>query len=202
VHRSSWEEVLAIDYSIMEYTRRSRGLAIEFALLGYLVETPMHGYELRDRLSQGLGALWRIASSQLYQVLRRLRSAGWVESSVEAGSSGPSRNVYRITTKGVTAFWDWAAAPVAHMRQIRIEFFAKLYFVRRLAPARVADLVARQIAVLRALHTHLCMQEQVESDDVELGKLAASYRRSQVESTIRWLEESAAECAAGGKETQ
>ena len=173
----------------MEYVRRSRGLAVEFAVLGYLIEAPTHGYELRDRLSRGLGAFWRVASSQLYQVLHRLEDEGWIECVVEAGSTGPSRNVYRIKQEGKDAFWGWAVSPVRHMRQIRVEFLAKIYLLRRLAPDRVAGLVAGQIAALRELYGLLSERPRVETDDVELGRLAASYRRSQVEGTIRWLEE-------------
>jgi len=175
----------------MEYSRRSRGLAVEFAVLGFLVETPSHGYELRERLKRGLGALWRIASSQLYQVLHRLEEQGWVACDVEAGPTGPSRTVYRATEEGSGAFWDWATSPVRHVRRIRVEFMAKAYFLRRLAPNLLPRLVDEQIGVLRELEGRLSEWPRVESDDVVLGVLAASYRHSQVRGTIRWLEESA-----------
>jgi PadR family transcriptional regulator AphA len=188
---------LVVHYSIMEYTPRSRGLAVEFAVLGYLIETPMHGYELRDRLARGIGAFWRIASSQLYQVLHRLEEGGWVECAVEARSSGPSRNVYRISAKGKDAFWNWAASPVRHVREIRVEFLAKVYFLRRLAPDRLAGLIAGQIAALQELYEHLSEQPRVETDDAGLGRLAASYRRSQVAGTMRWVEENERELLVG-----
>ena len=181
----------------MEYRRRSRGLAVEHAVLGFLVEAPAHGYELRDRLVRGVGSFWRIASSQLYQVLHRLEEDGWVERAVEAGSGGPSRNVYRITRKGEGAFWSWAASPVRHVRQIRVEFLAKVYFLRRLAPGRLSGLVARQIEVLQELRKHVGARPRLETDDVGLGELAASYRRSQIEGTIRWLVETGPRLLAG-----
>ena len=174
----------------MEYQGRSRGLAVEHAILGFLLEAPMHGYELRDRLAQGLGAFWRVASSQLYQVLHRLYEQGWVEyTTVEARSAGPSRNVYRTTHTGEEAFWKWAASPVRHARQIRIEFLAKVYFLRRSAPDRLAGLVEGQIAVLRKLDGHLNERSGIETDDAGLGALALSFRRSRIGCTIGWLEE-------------
>jgi PadR family transcriptional regulator AphA len=173
----------------MEYTRRSRGLAVEHAVLGFLVEAPAHGYELRDRLVRGVSSFWRIASSHLYQVLHRLEEEGWVARAVESGSAGPARNVYRITGTGKSAFWNWAASPVRHVRQIRVEFLAKVYFLRRLAPDRLEELVAGQIEVLRELGEHMSARPRLKTDDVGLGELAASYRRSQVEGTIRWLVE-------------
>lgn len=150
----------------------------------------MHGYELRERLARGLGALWRIASSQLYQVLHRLEEQGWVEcTTVKARSAGPSRNVYRTTEEGNAAFWNWATSPVVHARQIRIEFLAKAYFLRRLAPAKVAELVEGQIAVLRRLDGHLGRRSGIETDDAGLSALAVTFRRSQIGCTIDWLKE-------------
>lgn len=177
----------------MEYDRRSRGLAVEFAVLGFLVEASTHGYELRERLRRGLGAFWRIASSQLYQVLHRLKEQAWVECDVEASSTGPSRTVYRATKEGSSAFWEWATSPARHVRQIRVEFMAKVYFLRRLAPDSVARLIDVQSTALRELEKHLSRRRRVETDDDVLGALAASYRRNQVRSTIRWLEENARE---------
>ncbi len=185
----------------MEYGHRSRGLAVEFAVLGHLVEAPMHGYELRDRLAAGLGVVWRIASSQLYQVLHRLDEQGWVSCTVETPSAGPSRNVYRSTSTGDVAFWDWATSPVRHVRQIRIEFLAKVYFLRRLAPDRIGALIDGQLDVLRELYGHLSGRERVGSDEADLGRLAASYRRSQIAGTIRWLEEHEQDLVAGEENT-
>ena len=174
----------------MEYPSRSRGLAVEHAILGFLLDAPMHGYELRDRLAQGLGAFWRIASSQLYQVLHRLEEQGWVEcTTAEARSAGPSRTVYRTTHTGEEAFWKWTTSPVQHARQIRVEFLAKVYFLRRLAPDRLTRLVEGQITVLRELEGHLSERSSIETDDAGLGALALSFRRSRIGCTIGWLEE-------------
>lgn len=174
----------------MEYRSRSRGLAVEHAILGFLLEAPMHGYELRDRLAQGLGAFWRVATSQLYQVLHRLEEERWVAcTTVEARSAGPSRNVYRTTDTGEQAFWKWVTSPVRHARQIRIEFLAKIYFLRRLAPDRLGGLVEGQTAVLRRLDSHLSKRSAIETDDAGLGALAVSFRRSQIACTLGWIEE-------------
>jgi len=149
----------------------------------------MHGYQLRERLGDGLGALWRIASSQLYQVLHRLENANWVTKTTESGGAGPSRHVYAVTDAGGEAFWIWATSPVRHVRQMRVEFFAKIYLLRRLAPERLSDLVAEQLRILRELRDHLHARAQIDIDDSALATLAASYRRCQVEAVLRWLED-------------
>jgi DNA-binding PadR family transcriptional regulator len=52
---------------------------LEFAVLGLLHESPMHGYELRKRLTTLLGAFRAaISYGSLYPTLRRLKDAGWI----------------------------------------------------------------------------------------------------------------------------
>ena len=50
----------------------------EFALLGLLHEAPMHGYELRKRLHDLLGAFRAFSYGSLYPTFRRLQRAGLI----------------------------------------------------------------------------------------------------------------------------
>ena len=63
---------------------------LELAVLGLLAEQPLHGYELKRRLSETLGPLWGISFGSLYPALRRLDY-------VNAGHNSPStsRMVHR-----------------------------------------------------------------------------------------------------------
>lgn len=78
---------------------------LEIAVLGLLNESPMHGYELRKRLSTLLGAFRAFSYGSLYPTLRRLSEAGWIseEPSPEAAVGARSRRgkrVYRLTADG------------------------------------------------------------------------------------------------------
>src|ERR671912_1999571 len=54
------------------------GAMLEFAILGLLHQSPMHGYELRKQLAQLLGGLRSISYGSLYPALRRMQAAGLV----------------------------------------------------------------------------------------------------------------------------
>src|SRR5919107_1771277 len=77
-------------------TRRSGGVmagrtdVLELAVLGLLHETPMHGYELRRRLSTALGPFRALSYGTLYPTLRRLATNGFVTASDTAspGAAG------------------------------------------------------------------------------------------------------------------
>src|ERR1700742_895809 len=56
--------------------RRCRML--ELAVLGLLHDSPMHGYELRKRLTGLLGAFRAFSFGSLYPTLRRLQRSGFI----------------------------------------------------------------------------------------------------------------------------
>ena len=51
---------------------------LEFAILGLLHQSPMHGYELRKQLSEVLGGLRSISYGSLYPALKRMHAAGLI----------------------------------------------------------------------------------------------------------------------------
>ena len=82
---------------------RSRSESLEFALLGLLSQSPLHGYELRKRMSAIFGPFRALSFSVLYPQLRKMMEAGLIDASV-ADTSRRSRIVYVITAKGTTRF--------------------------------------------------------------------------------------------------
>ena len=86
---------------------------LEIAILGLLSEAPMHGYELRKRLSTLLGAFRAFSYGSLYPSLRRLQEAGWIDEedtplAEPAGGFGTrsrrGKRVYRLTAEGKEHF--------------------------------------------------------------------------------------------------
>ena len=64
---------------------------LEFAVLGLLRESPMHGYELRKRLNTSLGVFRAFSYGTLYPCLKTLVAQGWLieESAVDSESTRP-----------------------------------------------------------------------------------------------------------------
>jgi DNA-binding PadR family transcriptional regulator len=83
---------------------------LEIAVLGLLNESPMHGYELRKRLSTLLGTFRAFSYGSLYPTLRRLLEAGWIsEEAPDSVPGAPARSrrgkrVYRLTADGKEHF--------------------------------------------------------------------------------------------------
>ena len=65
-----------------------RGELLEFAVLGLLHESPMHGYELRKRLNTALGAFRALSYGSLYPCLRDLVDQGLIRESIDEDALG------------------------------------------------------------------------------------------------------------------
>ena len=65
---------------------------LELAVLGLLADQPLHGYELKKRLSETLGPLWGISFGSLYPALRRLERAGAIDETEAHGAADGRRS--------------------------------------------------------------------------------------------------------------
>jgi DNA-binding PadR family transcriptional regulator len=72
-----------------------RGGAVELAVLGLLHESPMHGYELRKRVSALLGWGRVLSYGSLYPALKQMRRAGWLVEDVPPAEPAAPRSTKR-----------------------------------------------------------------------------------------------------------
>jgi DNA-binding PadR family transcriptional regulator len=92
-----------------------RSGVLEFAVLGLLHESPLHGYELRKRLNLLLGSFRAFSYGSLYPCLKGLVAAGWiVEDRPVVEPRGVETNrrskiVYKLTAEGKEHFQDLLA---------------------------------------------------------------------------------------------
>jgi DNA-binding PadR family transcriptional regulator len=85
---------------------------LELAILGLLIESPMHGYELRKRLTGLLGAFRAFSYGSLYPALRRMQADGLiVEDAAPEGTVKlrRARRVYQMTDAGRQRFSELVA---------------------------------------------------------------------------------------------
>jgi PadR family transcriptional regulator, regulatory protein AphA len=163
--------------------------ATEYALLGALMSGPRHGYEILQFLETGLGPAWRVSTSQLYALLKRLDNEGLVNSTLETQDTRPSKRVFAIMPAGRERFLRWLKSPTDHARDLRIEFLAKLYFFRHLGFQGGSELVNSQIAILEQFQKRLTEKKQVEED--HYNRLIYGFRISTLKGWLEWLKKEA-----------
>lgn len=164
---------------------------MEFILLGYIYENPMHGYDVYKLLSQpgGMSSIWHINQSNLYAMLDGLEKRGYLISHLLQIGNSPTRKEYHITTTGTTEFERWVQEPVFHGRDMRQVFLAKLFFATTINPETARSLVKKQISITRL------WLEEIESTindltiEDEYDRLVLISRRKQIQGWLDWLHE-------------
>ncbi|CCK31841.1 PadR family transcriptional regulator [Streptomyces davaonensis JCM 4913] len=116
---------------------------LELAILGFLYDAPLHGYELRKRITALTGHVRPIAESTLYPAIKRLEKAGLLERATEPGAVAAPRHVLTLTEEGRTELRRRLAEPVQRDITDENRWFTVLAFLRHL------DDRAAQTAVLR-----------------------------------------------------
>ena len=187
---------------------------LELAILGLLKEQDLHGYELKKRLTETLGAFSSVSFGSLYPALGRLERAGAV-TAVEAteqpsvpvpatGSldgelaayrasrrttrrSGRSRKVYRITPRGHELFAELLAADNGAGDDDRL-FNLRLAFARFLPPDdRVGMLERRRAHLVERLARARAARKNAQQRDLYSESLAE--RTTELtERDISWLD--------------
>jgi DNA-binding PadR family transcriptional regulator len=188
---------------------------LELAILGVLQEQPLHGYELKKRLSELLGSFWGVSFGSLYPALRRLERAEAIEVvtdlPADATATNPMpptgslkgeaaaarlrllpkpsgrrpRKAYRITPRGQAQFLELLSADDTGDDE-RL-FTLKLAFCRFLdAPARMQLLSRRRTELAdRLTRVHRTRGPAVD----RYTRSLLEHRTRSTERDLEWLDD-------------
>jgi DNA-binding PadR family transcriptional regulator len=167
---------------------RSRAETLEFTLLGLLSQSPLHGYEIRKRLSAIYGPFRALSFSVLYPQLRRMLEAGLIAESVDV-TTRRSRIVYTITKAGEKKFSQLTDL-------VNPESWEDDGFEARFAFFGATSSNSR-LRILEGRHRRLkekaeLLRSELDRDGMGLDKYLEEWRRHSLESAereIAWLEE-------------
>ena len=181
---------------------------LEFAILGLLHQSPMHGYELRKQLAQVLGGLRSISYGSLYPALKRMHAAGLISTdepdprALLPADAPPltgrrGKIVYKLTAEGKERFQELLAdvGPDAYEDEGFGVHFA--FFAQTDAAVRMRILEGRRRRVeerregLRAALSRT--RERLDNYTIELQR----HGLDAVDREVRWLNELIASEQAG-----
>jgi len=173
-------------------TRRGReATPAEFALLGLLAlsDDRRHGYDLSREFQAGgaLADVIRLEPGMLYHHLKRLEGRGWAEATREPIPNRPPRQSYTVTAFGAEALDRWLREPVAHTREVRLEFLVKLYLAHLRGPGLAGRLVAEQREILSGLAASL----RDQGERLGRGTFPAAVnalRLAQTDAALAWID--------------
>lgn len=158
-------------------------------ILGLIAIQPSYGYELVERFSNPaeLGEIWKMSSSQIYSVLKRLEKQRLIIGHIVESENAPSRTEYHLSVSGKQRLDEWLhnSEPSASIRRIRVEFLSRLYIARQLNIPTI-PIVLRQRAVCEAERKHMLALLQTKESGI--AYLANELVIAQLEAVLNWIQ--------------
>ncbi|MBT2526565.1 PadR family transcriptional regulator [Streptomyces sp. ISL-99] len=87
-------------------------MALEHAILVSLLEKPGSGYELARRFERSIGYFWNATHQQIYRVLKRMESDGWIDVREVPQQARPDKKEYSVAAPGRAALAQWLHEPI------------------------------------------------------------------------------------------
>ncbi|OHV35267.1 MULTISPECIES: PadR family transcriptional regulator [Pseudofrankia] len=172
--------------------RRKVGNLLGLAVLAYLVQGPMHPYELSRMLrDNGDARSIKFNHGSLYMVVQQLAKAGFI-TEVETTRAGqrPERTVYALTDAGRAELRDWLRELVAEPEHEYPSFVSALSLIGALHPIDVTGLLQARLARLaeRRAEIQKMVDDALVAGVPELFLIEEEYRLAQVDTEAGFVE--------------
>jgi DNA-binding PadR family transcriptional regulator len=159
----------------------------EYAVLGLLRRKPAYGYELQRSLSgsTGLGLVCPVEPAMVYAILKSLSGLELIDGEWD-NSTYPPKAVYTISGEGELKFQMWLRRAVGRMREVRLDFMVKLFFLLDSEPDSARTLLEEQLDVCDSYA--LDIQERMqELKPASFDYMALGSKLSAARTTKEWL---------------
>ncbi|MFG2167694.1 PadR family transcriptional regulator [Micromonospora chersina] len=174
---------------------------LELAILGFLGEEPLHGYELKSRITRLAGYARPVSDGSLYPAINRLERAGLVSRQREPGAAAAPRHTLSLTAEGREELRRRLRDPVELDVTDQNRFFTLLAFLGQLAdPAAQAAVLERRLAFLDQPASFFATGDRPQraaeqADPFRRGMLVMAKEISRAERS--WLRATISELRAG-----
>lgn len=119
-------------------------MSLPHAILGFLQEQPMTGYDLKTQyFDQSIAHFWPADQAQIYRTLDKMAADGWVESQLEIQDNRPNRKVYSITEAGRAELSQWLTTTLP-LPSYREPFLIQLFFMKQLSNEQILNMLEEQ----------------------------------------------------------
>jgi len=138
-----------------------------------------------------LGEIWHCSLCQIYNILTRLETQGYIQGKTQEQEKRPDKREIRLTSAGRERFESWLREVSAcSVHAIRLEFMTRLYFLHARDPQSAIQMVEAQMVALQKYLAYLKNELYEIHKNQVFNRLGMSLRISQLETLVTWLETS------------
>jgi len=164
-------------------------------ILGSLMESPVHGYDLKKRVFRKVFSDFGINDGQLYPLLKKLEQEGLIRKEIVPREGAPSRHKYFITDAGREQFAAWIQSDEGEERSMRYdfmrkdEFFSRCNYIRHMDKNRAVAKMQRQIGMIEStLEDFRVARERMFEKNVDPYRIKLlEYGIKHQEARLEWL---------------
>jgi DNA-binding PadR family transcriptional regulator len=167
--------------------------AVQWALLGLVIERPSYGYELATRFERAYNGELRLSSpSYAYVVLEALKDRELVEEVPGSGSDRQPKPIYRSTRLGMAAFEEHLVSEVGEDRRRfrvwtrKLTAFAREPEVGLALTGRIREACLKEALGSRSFSPRT--EAQLDPAGRLAARLAAEEGRLAIEAMLSWLD--------------
>lgn len=168
-----------------------------YAILGFLNECEMSGYDIRKRAADTIGYFWHESEGHMYPTLQRMVEMKLIEDVGAKRRNSRKRKQYRITAKGEEVLKEWLVESVQESR-LRNPFLLKLFFSKDVKTSVIREHLERelfkrkeQLAIYKRISDDIQQQTKTKQQKL-LWEMTLNYGLKMTKCWISWLEESLA----------
>lgn len=163
---------------------------LEVAILGFIKERSMHGYELKQRLTVLHGHFKQVSDGALYPAIARLEQQGLLTRQKEQSETGMTRQTLSITEDGVKKLVDFLSHPSEMDISDRNRFFTLLAFLKYLPVQSQVNVLRKRLSFLEGGRSFFTTNDTPvrfaqEKDPFRAGMLHIAKETSRIEKM--WL---------------
>ncbi|MBC7810039.1 MAG: PadR family transcriptional regulator [Burkholderiales bacterium] len=119
-------------------------MSLPHAILGFLNQKPMTGYDLKQYFDYSVAHFWPADQAQIYRTLDKLAADSLVESEIEFQEVRPNRKVHSITEAGRAELAHWLAKP-QQLPIHREPFLVQLFFAEQQTNEAIISQMEQQL---------------------------------------------------------
>lgn len=169
-------------------------MSLEHAILGFLREQDMSGYDLKTLcFDHDAAHFWTADQAQIYRTLERLEERSLVASKMRRQRARPNRKVYRITQSGAEELDRWASTnhPLPALRD---PFLIQLRFAGGLSDDALLSLLrSHRLALqdrLESSRERLSTESRGQNREALLHRLTLENTAAVTRAAIDWVDDS------------
>lgn len=181
------EPVKTIIYQFDIYYIDIMSLA-RLAILGALMEKPMHGYELKQYFEHAPGVFWMINYGSIYPALKKLEGEDLIKGKAKASGQVRGKIIYRITPKGEETFVHMLEDRMKKDAFVRDEFTLHLFFLDYLEKGVIKGLFEKRARGNQTILNIIKEHEKAHRTEIPKYRYEVLKRgRMHIETENSWL---------------